>query len=47
MPVHFNSFIADKDDKLKAKLFSNIVTKYVKNADNIFVTIKNTYDFLF
>lgn len=28
MPVHFNSFIADKEEGLRKKLFSDIVTKY-------------------
>lgn len=37
MPVHFNSFVADKED-LKTKLFANIVSKYTKDADDIIVS---------
>ena len=42
MPVHFNSFIADKEEKLKNDLFSSIVQKYTDNADDIFVTEDKT-----
>lgn len=42
MPVHFNSFIADKEEDLKTKLFSDIVTKYTENADKVFVTDDKT-----
>ncbi len=42
MPVHFNSFIADKEETLKEKLFSDIVTKYTEKADNVFVTDDKT-----
>ena len=28
MPVHFNSFIPDKEEELKTNLFANIVQKY-------------------
>ncbi len=38
MPVHFNSFIADNEEKLKTNLFSNIVTEYTQKADDIFVS---------
>ena len=42
MPVHFNSFIADKEEDLKEKLFSDIVTKYTAKADNVFVSDDKT-----
>jgi len=42
MPVHFNSFIADKEEQLKSKLFSDIVTKYTEEADNVFVNDDKT-----
>ncbi len=42
MPVHFNSFIADKEEDLKEKLFSDIVTKYTKDANRIFVSKDKT-----
>lgn len=35
MPVHFNSFIADKEEDLKTKLFSSIVTKYTQDTEDI------------
>ena len=35
MPVHFNSFIADKQEELKKNLFSNIVTKYTQEPEEI------------
>lgn len=38
MPVHFNSFIADKEEELKTNLFSNIVQKYTQDAEDIFVS---------
>ena len=38
MPIHFNSFIADKEENLKEKIFSDIVTKYTEEADNVFVS---------
>lgn len=38
MPVHFNSFIPDKEEELKTKLFANMVQKYTENADDIFVS---------
>lgn len=38
MPVHFNSFIPDKEEELKTNLFANIVQKYTENADDIFVS---------
>mgnify|MGYP004563956985 CR=1 FL=1 len=42
MPVHFNSFIADKEEDLRKKLFSDIVTKYTEKADNVFVSDDKT-----
>ena len=42
MPVHFNSFIADREEQLKTKLFSDIVTKYTEEADNVFVNDDKT-----
>lgn len=42
MPVHFNSFIADKEEQLKTKLFSDIITKYTEEADNVFVNDDKT-----
>lgn len=42
MPVHFNSFIADKEEQLKTKLFSDIITKYTEEADNVFVNDEKT-----
>ena len=47
MPVHFNSFIAEEKEQLKTKLYSDIVTKYTDQADDIFVTNKNNYDIIF
>ena len=41
MPVHFNSFVADKEEDLKTKLFANIVSKYTKDADDIIVSDDN------
>lgn len=38
MPVHFNSFIADKEEKLKNKLFSDIATKYSQDPEDVFVS---------
>lgn len=38
MPVHFNSFIADNDEQLRTKLFSDIVSKYTEDAEDIFVS---------
>lgn len=37
MPVHFNSFIGDKEEQLKAKLFSDIITKYTEETNNVFI----------
>ena len=37
MPVHFNSFIADREEQLKTKLFSDIVTNSTEEADNVIV----------
>ncbi len=42
MPVHFNSFIADKEEDLRKKLFSDIVTKYTEKADSVFVSDDKT-----
>ncbi len=42
MPVHFNSFIADKEEDFRKKLFSDIVTKYTERADNVFVSDDKT-----
>lgn len=42
MPVHFNSFIADKDKKLKDDLFVNIVSKYVNEPEDVFVDESKT-----
>ena len=42
MPVHFNSFIADREEQLKTKLFSDIITKYTEEADNVFVNDEKT-----
>ena len=42
MPVHFNSFIADREEQLKTKLFSDIVTNYTEEADNVFVNDDKT-----
>ncbi len=42
MPVHFNSFIADEEESLREKLFSDIVTKYTETADNVFVNDDKT-----
>lgn len=42
MPVHFNFFIADKEEDLRKKLFSDIVTKYTEKADNVFVNDDKT-----
>lgn len=42
MPVHFNSFIDDKEEDLRKKLFSDIVTKYTEKADNVFVNDDKT-----
>lgn len=38
MPVHFNSFIPDKEEELKTHLFANMIQKYTENADDIFVS---------
>ena len=38
MPVHFNSFIADREEELKKNLFANIVSKYTQDAEDIFVS---------
>ena len=38
MPVHFNSFIADKDEKLRTDLFADIVSKYLDEPDDVFVS---------
>ncbi|MBR3162573.1 MAG: hypothetical protein IKF17_00520 [Clostridia bacterium] len=38
MPVHFNSFIPDKEEKLKTNLFANMTQKYTEDADDIFVS---------
>lgn len=38
MPVHFNSFIADKEEELKNKLFSSIVTKYTQDAEDVYAS---------
>ncbi len=38
MPVHFNSFIPDKEEKFKTDLFANMITKYTETADDIFVS---------
>ncbi len=42
MPVHFNSFIADKEEKLKNDLFANIVSKYVDEPEDVFVDESKT-----
>ena len=38
MPVHFNSFIPDKEEELKTQLLVNMVKKYTENADDIIVS---------
>ena len=38
MPVHFNSFIADREEELKKNLFANMVSKYTQDAEDIFVS---------
>lgn len=38
MPVHFNSFISDKEEELKTHLFANMIKKYTEDADDIFVS---------
>ena len=38
MPVHFNSFIADKEQELKENLYTNILSKYTQDAEDIFVS---------
>lgn len=42
MPVHFNSFIANKEEDLRKRLFTDIVTKYTEKAENIFVNDDKT-----
>lgn len=42
MPVHFNSFIADKEEDLKKKLISDILSKYIEKPDNVFVNDDKT-----
>lgn len=38
MPVHFNSFIANKNEQLKTKIFSDMIKKYTEKADNVFIS---------
>lgn len=38
MPVHFNSYIADKEEALKNKLLSDIATKYSQDPEDVFVS---------
>lgn len=38
MPVHFNSFIADREEELEKNLFANIISKYTQDAEDIFVS---------
>lgn len=40
--MHFNSFIADKEEDLRKKLFADIITKYIEKADNVFISADKT-----